>query len=51
MNLLAMVAVAALIFLEKNAPRGAVLARAIALPLIVAGCWLLLAPTAVTHLV
>lgn len=51
MNPLAMVAIAALIFLEKNLALGElVVARLAAVALFALGVWLLLAPTNVTHL-
>lgn len=50
MNPLAMAALAAVIFLEKNLPWGAAVARLVAVLLLALGGWLLLSPTAVTHL-
>lgn len=50
MNPLAMVAVAAVIFLEKNLRHGELVARLAAAALLALGVWLLLTPTAVTHL-
>lgn len=51
MNPLAMVAIAALIFLEKNLAHGLLVARTAAAALLFLGVWLLVSPSAVMHLV
>lgn len=51
MNPLAMVAIAALIFLEKNLAQGVLVARLAAVALLSLGAWLILAPSAVMHFV
>jgi predicted metal-binding membrane protein len=50
MNPLAMVAVAAVIFLEKNLRQGELVARLAAVALFALGVWLLAAPSNVMHL-